>query len=102
MTMEKLAEKIEEVAAKYVEKFGFERDDDWYVFKLQEELGELTQKFLMLSGRARDKGLTKERIRKEFADEVADTFCLTVLLATHFDIDIVEAVDKKWFRYLDD
>jgi NTP pyrophosphatase (non-canonical NTP hydrolase) len=100
--MEKLAEKIEVVAAKYVEKYGFERDDDWYVFKLQEELGELTQKFLMMSGRARDKGLTREQIREEFADEVADTFCLTVLLAAHFDIDIVDAVSNKWFRYLDD
>ncbi len=100
MTLELLAEQIETVADRYAREFHITRDDDWYVFKLQEELGELTQKFLMLSGRARQKGFTQDEIRIQFEDEVADTFSLLMLLARHFGIDIESAVDRKWFKYL--
>ena len=100
MTLERIAEQIESVADRYAREYDITRDDDWYVFKLQEELGELTQRFLMLSGRARQKGYSAEELRLQFEDEVADTFSLVVLLARHFEIDIEKAVDRKWFKYL--
>ena len=100
MTIATMAEQIEAVANRYAHEIGVTRDDDWYVFKLQEELGELTQKFLMMSNRARQKGFTPEEIREQFEDEVADTFSLVVLLARHFGVDIEAAVDRKWFKYL--
>ena len=100
MTLNQIAEQIEIVANRYAHEYDITRDDDWYVFKLQEELGELTQKFLMLSGRARRKGYSQDELRRQFEDEVADTFSLLVLLARHFQIDIEAAVDRKWFKYL--
>jgi len=56
MTLNEMADQIEAVANRYAKEINITRDDDWYVFKLQEELGELTQKFLMMSNRARHKG----------------------------------------------
>ncbi len=100
MTLNEMAEQIEVVANRYAKEINITRDDDWYVFKLQEELGELTQKFLMMSNRARQKGFSPEEIRGQFEDEVADTFSLVVLLARHFEIDLETAVDRKWFKYL--
>ncbi|MBU8913205.1 MAG: hypothetical protein KOO61_04225 [Spirochaetales bacterium] len=100
MTLNEMAEQIEAVANRYAQEINITRDDDWYVFKLQEELGELTQKFLMMSNRARQKGFSPEEIRRQFEDEVADTFSLVVLLARHFKVDLETAVDRKWFKYL--
>ena len=37
----------------YAGKYGIVRDDDWYLLKLQEELGELTAGHLRLSSRGR-------------------------------------------------
>lgn len=100
MTLGEMAARIEEVATRYAREINITRDDDWYVFKLQEELGELTQKFLMMSGRARQKGYSTDEIRRQFEDEVADTFSLVILLAEHFGVDLEQAVDRKWFKYL--
>lgn len=100
MTLTEMADRIAAVSDRYATEINVTRDDDWYVFKLQEELGELTQKFLMMSRRARQKGFTPEEIRLQFEDEVADTFSLIVLLARHFRVDIEAAVDRKWFKYL--
>ncbi len=100
MTLNEMADQIQAVSDRYAREINITRDDDWYVFKLQEELGELTQKFLMMSNRARQKGFSPEEIRRQFEDEVADTFSLAVLLARHFEIDLESAVDRKWFKYL--
>lgn len=100
MDLSVMAEQIEAVATRYAREINVTRDDDWYVFKLQEELGELTQKFLMMSDRARQKGFSRDEIRVQFEDEVADTFALVVLLARHFGVDLERAVDRKWFKYL--
>ena len=100
MTLEEMTTKIKSVADQYAEKFEINRDDDWYMFKLQEELGELTQHFLMMTGRARTKGFSDTELRQKFEDEVADTFSLLILLAAHFDVDIEKAVGSKWFQFL--
>jgi len=47
MDINKLAKKVEEVSKSYSKEFGINRDNDWFIFKIQEELGELTQKYLM-------------------------------------------------------
>src|SRR4029079_2412168 len=48
-----LTERLERVSAHYAERFAIRRDDDWYMMKLGEELGELTQAWLKLTGRGR-------------------------------------------------
>lgn len=84
MDLHDLSDKTEEVSKKYAQKNGIMRDDDWFVFKLQEELGELTQKYLMMTDRARKKGLTNAEIRQDFDKEVADVFGQILLLSKHF------------------
>ena len=100
MDIQQLTDKIELVSGKYADKVGIVRDKDWFVFKLQEELGELTQKYLMMTDRGRKKGLTDEEIRIGFEDEVADVFGQLLLLAKHFDVDLEKSLERKWFAYL--
>ena len=86
MNVEQSAKEVEQVSQIYAEKFGIERDATWFVLKLQEEVGELTQSYLMLSGRARAKGKTSEEIQAELRKEVADVFCQTLLLAKFYHL----------------
>ena len=37
-----LADRFEQASQAYVAAFGLRRDPDWYILKLQEEVGELT------------------------------------------------------------
>ena len=100
MTLTELLDKTEQVSSLYAKNHNINRDKDWFVFKLQEELGELTQKYLMMSGRARKKGLTDEQIRKAFEEEVADVFGQLLLLTKHYSIDLEKAMNEKWFVWL--
>ena len=56
MNVARLTNEVEAVSQIYASLYGIERDATWFMLKLQEEVGELTQVFLMLTGRARDKG----------------------------------------------
>ena len=60
MDIKSLTKQIEKVSKLYASKFDIDRDKDWYIIKLQEELGELIQSYLMMIGQAR----TKEKPRK--------------------------------------
>jgi hypothetical protein len=50
MDLRLLADDLEAVSRLYAEQFGIDRDDNWFVLKLHEEVGELTQAFLMRAG----------------------------------------------------
>lgn len=99
MDTKRLSEELEQVSQAYAEEFGIERDATWFVLKLQEEVGEMIQSYLMLSGQARTKGKSPEIIQAEFNSEVADVYCHTLLLARFFDIDIESEVRKKWLQW---
>jgi NTP pyrophosphatase (non-canonical NTP hydrolase) len=101
MHLEELADKIETVSAIYAHKHGIERDATWFLLKLQEEIGELTQVFLMRTGRARDKGHTSEELDAGFRAELADVLCQVLLLARHHDVDLEAAVADKWLVWTD-
>lgn len=99
MDIHKITQLVEEVSLTYTNKFEITRDSDWFLFKLQEELGELTQAYLMMSQRARTKGKSTKNLHKDFQDEVADVFCHILLLAHHHNIDIEKAVEEKWLKW---
>jgi len=99
MNVEQLSREVEQVSQIYAENFNIERDATWFVLKLQEEVGELTQNYLMLSGRARTKGKTSEEIQAEFRKEVADVFCQTLLLAKFYNIDLEKEIEEKWLQW---
>ena len=71
MDIKELTKKIVRVSDQYAKACKINRDDDWYILKLQEELGELIQSYLSFTGRGRDRGKSKE-----------------------------EALKQKWFKYL--
>lgn len=99
MDLEHLSEEVEQVSQIYAQKLGIERDATWFLLKLQEEVGELTQSYLMLTGNARAKGKSPEEIQTEFRKEVADVFCHTLLLARFYGIDLEKEVEEKWLTW---
>jgi NTP pyrophosphatase (non-canonical NTP hydrolase) len=94
--IEELSERLEKISVRYGELLDFERDADWFLLKLQEEMGELTQAYLQHTGRARTKGQTAEQIRDTLHQEFADVFCQLLLLARQHDVDLPREIERKW------
>lgn len=101
MDLEDLSGRLEKLSVRYGERLGFERDPDWFLLKLQEEVGELTQAYLQHTGRARAKGLTPDQIRDNLDLEFADVFCQLLLFARQHDVDLPAAIERKWLVYED-
>ena len=91
---------VARVSDRYAELFDIARDDDWYLLKLQEELGELTAEYLRSSGRGRMKGADATTVRTALEDEAADVLAMLLLFARNNGIDLDAALDRKWFKYL--
>ena len=107
LTLSGLGERVEAVSALYARKFGVERDPDWFMLKLAEEVGELTQAFLVATGRTRPRGDAPSGAAPDgaavpdggaspLADEVADVLAHLLLLARSQGIDVEAAVRRKW------
>jgi NTP pyrophosphatase (non-canonical NTP hydrolase) len=95
LSLAELGEKVARVSELYAERFGIERDDDWWLIKLQEELGELAQTHLRLSGRGR--GAAEEGDR---AAEASDLLCQLLLYCRRYGVDLEAAVERKWLSRL--
>ena len=99
MKLNEIVEKVSKVSDTYSRNCKIDRDHDWYLLKIQEELGELTQQHLKLSSRGRTSG-TLDQHQQNLEDEFADVFAQVLLYAQKFDINIVEALERKWFKWL--
>lgn len=100
--LEQLTEKIQKVQKRYGESHPeITMDRDYFPLKITEEWGECMQAYLMLSDRGRQKGKTKDEINESFLEEFADVFSYLLLFAANEKIDIEDALNKKWFKYLD-
>ena len=88
------------------DRFEIDGDADRFVLKVQEEIGELNQPYLVLSGQARRKNRSPRRPPAVFRAEVADVLCHVLVLAHHHKIDVVEEVCeevcKKWLVFAGD
>lgn len=96
LTLAELSEAAAAISDIYARKYAIERNDDWFLLKLQEELGELAQAHLKLSGRGR--GAVPDQAR---ADEAADVLCQVLLYCRRFGIDPEAAVRAKWLAWLE-
>lgn len=109
LTLSGLSGRVEAVSALYARKFGVERDPDWFMLKLAEEVGELTQAFLVATGRTRPRGDVSpagaaagdgtagpDGAASPLADEVADVLAHLLLLARSQGVDVEAAVRRKW------
>lgn len=100
MGLIELSDKLAIVSTRYAQKYGIERDGNWYTLKLAEEVGELTQSYLKLSGQARQRGVDQEQLRECFEDELADVLGQTLLMARYFDVDVAGVMQRKWLTWL--
>ena len=87
---------FEEASQKYAAENGIFRDPDWYMLKLPEEVGEVTQAWNRLTGRGRSKGTSKEEMKRDLADETADLLGHVLLLAHYNGLDIKGSIERKW------
>lgn len=94
--MDKLIRQFETASSGYAESYGAVRDADWFLLKLLEEVGELTQAANRLSGRARAKGRSEADMQTELADETADVLGHILLFAHHHGVDLAAAIERKW------
>ncbi|ARU51822.1 hypothetical protein CBR64_10310 [Cellulosimicrobium cellulans] len=118
LTVSGLGERVEAISALYARKFGVERDPDWFMLKLAEEVGELTQAFLVATGRTRPRGevsragpatsggavvgggaVVPDGGASPLADEVADVLAHLLLLARSQGVDVDAAVRRKWLAW---
>ncbi|ODT68728.1 MAG: phosphoribosyl-ATP pyrophosphohydrolase [Pelagibacterium sp. SCN 63-23] len=95
-----LSELVSEVSDIYATRNAIARDDDWYLLKLQEELGELVAEYLKATSRGRLKGADAATIRQAMEDEAADVLAMLLLFARNNQIDLDAALERKWFQYL--
>ena len=80
----------------YAREHSIDRDRDWALLKLQEELGELTAEHLRMSGRARgaaDAG--------KLGDEAADVLGMLLIYCQTAGVDIEQAMQRKWLHWLE-
>ena len=101
MDIRELTSQLEQISQVYASRFGIDRDSNWHILKLHEEVGELTQAHLMRQGQARSKGRSVAEIDTTFRAEVADVLSHVLLLARHHGIDVVDEIERKWFVWRD-
>jgi NTP pyrophosphatase (non-canonical NTP hydrolase) len=100
MSLKAATDPIQQVCDLYAERCDIARDDDWFLLKIQEELGELVQAHLKLTGRGRTKGLGHAELETARADEAADLLCQVLPYCRHFGIDPDAAIQRKWLSWL--
>lgn len=91
-----LADQFEAASLAYVEANGLVRDADWFVLKMQEELGELTQVWNKLTGRGRRRDRLECELHADLADEAADLLGHVLLFARRNNLDLEAAIARKW------
>jgi NTP pyrophosphatase (non-canonical NTP hydrolase) len=97
-----ITKRVKQVTKKYQAEYPeVKMDRDYPPFKLTEEWGECLQVYLMLTDRGRQKDKTKEEIKLMLQDEMADVLGYLLLFAESEGIDLESAIEKKWFKYLD-
>lgn len=99
MQLEELSKQIEEVSQSYAGKFAIRRDVDWALLKLVEEVGELTRAHLKLTLRSRVSRDEAESLRTSFEDELADVLGQVLVMAHIANVDLANAIDRKWLAW---
>lgn len=91
-----LAGQFEEASKRYAAANGITRNEDWFILKLQEELGELTQVWMKLTDRGRRRGMDDAALREALADETADLLGHILLFVIRNGIELAPAIERKW------
>lgn len=96
LTLERLSADAAHISDIYAAEHGIDRDRDWAMLKLQEELGELTAEHLRLSNRARGEGDPDA-----LGDEAADVLGMLLIYCARAGVDLEAAMQRKWLSWLE-
>jgi NTP pyrophosphatase (non-canonical NTP hydrolase) len=96
MNLKDLQADVLRISDIYAAEHDLDRDRDWALLKLQEELGELTAEHLRLTGRAR--GAPDSQA---LGDEAADVLGMLLIYCARADIDLEQAMQRKWLKWLE-
>ena len=97
MEFKEIQKKVIEAGEDYGKRYDIEIDEDFALFKLYEEVGELAQSVLIHRKKCRpEKYLSEEESKKELSKEFADVLGMLIISAHLLDIDLEDAIDKKW------
>jgi NTP pyrophosphatase (non-canonical NTP hydrolase) len=97
MDFKEIQKGVVENAIKYGKEYNVEIDEEFALIKLYEEVGEFAQAVLIHRKKSRpEKHVTEEASKKELAKELADVVGMAMVNAHLLDIDLEEAIDKKW------
>lgn len=100
LDLKALQDSVLRISDLYAREHGIDRDKaasgDWALLKVQEELGELVAEHLRMTGRARgaaDAG--------KLGDEAADVLGMLLIYCRAANIDIEQAMRRKWLHWLE-
>lgn len=96
MDLKSLQAAVLRISDIYAAEHQIDRDRDWALLKLQEELGELTAEHLRLSGRARG---TPDADALD--DEAADVLGMLLIYSAGAGVDLETAMRRKWLKWLE-
>jgi NTP pyrophosphatase (non-canonical NTP hydrolase) len=94
-------DQVDQVSAQYCRKFGIERNNEWFLLKIQEELGELVQCYLEMSHKARSRDNTYEELKGNFDNEIVDLLCLVLSMSKVNEVDLEKVIREKWLKWLE-
>ena len=94
MELNEAAEYCETGWNAYATAHGIDRDDVFYLLKLQLELGELTRRFLEL--RQQESVGDARKLREKFAGDCASIVGNALSLARHFTVDLDTHIRAKF------
>lgn len=122
MDITEWTDRLETVSTGYAEVYAVDRTPEWMLLKqvgvlakyseersggetswggLMEELGELSQAWLVASGQGRDRDRTPDEQREAVAAECADVVAMALLTAHRMGVDVEAALERKWLPWED-
>ena len=97
MKFKDIQDKAVKRAMEYGERHNLKIDEEFAIVKLFEEVGEFSQAVLIHKKKSRpEKYVSEEVSKRELAKELADVVGIAMLNAHLLDIDLEEAITKKW------
>ena len=97
MELKQLQEQIVARFLSNLERDKIKVSDDYLMLKMNEEVGELVQSYLIHKKDCRpEKFLPLDESKKEIAKELADVVGLAFAISKIYNIDLEEALLKKW------
>lgn len=97
MEIKQLQNNASKVFLNNLKRDNIEASQDYLIMKLIEELGEFVQSFLVHKKRCRPaKYMSTQKSKREISKELADLLGIIFVIAKTINIDVEEALVKKW------